>query len=193
MTEQTQSPLAILAGPLEDLEYYVDLKPVQEDGLYERLYLTLDVDEERPELEYGLEIYFINDVMEAFGSDTDAEEAVVTQFMLVLPFSFLAETLLEAMRLCNYVNRLLPMGAFGVSEEDGAVFLRYCLASESRAVPESVVIEVVQALEFACREYGPHFEKISLGQSAVKEFLGTFEESGHQIPSVGSPELFRAG
>lgn len=193
MAEQTQSPLAALACPLEDLEYYVDLQRIEDNGLYEKLYLALDVNDERPELEYGLEVFFINDVMEAFGDETGGDEPVIAQFMLVLPFQFPGETMLEAMRLCNYVNRLLPLGAMGVSEEDGAVYLRYCLAAESRAVPEAVVIEVVQALEFACREYGPYFERIALGQAIVADFLAKFRESGHQIPTVGDPSLFRVG
>lgn len=193
MSPTTKSPLAALLEPLEDLEYYADLQPVEQDGLYEKLYLALDVDEDRPELEYGLEIFFINDVLEAFSAEDEAEDAVITQFMLVLPFRFPVESFVEVMRLCNLVNRLLPLGAFGLSEDDDAVYLRYCLATESRAVAPEVVIEVVQALEFACREYGPHFEGVALGRSTSGDFRAKFEESGHRIPPVGNPDHFRGG
>jgi hypothetical protein len=187
-----KSPLARLMEPLEELEYYADHLAITEDGMYERLQLRLEVDESRPELEYSVEIYYINDVMEALGAEMEGEDAILTQFMLVLPFRFPIEAFIEAMRLCNIVNRLLPMGAFGLSEQDDAVYLRYVLATETRAIPGDVLIEVVQAFEHACQEYGPHFEKIAQRESTADAFIAAFEASGHPLPSVGNPDLLRA-
>ena len=191
LTDTELTPLGSLIEPLEDLEYIATLHRVESDGLIETLHVLLDGAPDRTGLLFNLEICIMNDLMQAFGDEDEADEAIITQFMLVLPFSFTPESYLEVMRLCNIINRLLPVGAFGLSENDGAVYLRYCLTSASRYIDDVVIAETVQALEFACREYGPHFEKASQGEAAASDFLRKFAESGHTLPSVGDPSLLR--
>ena len=193
MLDPIKTPLAALVEPLAELEYYADHQPAGEDSIYEKLSVTLNVEEEHPEREYSLEIFFINDVTEAFGDDDEEDDAVITQLMLVLPFRISTEAYLDVMRYSQLVNRLIPVGAFGLSEDDGAVYLRHCLATESRAIPRDILIEVVTALEYACREYAPQFETISSRRKTYDDIVREFEVAGRALPSVGDPELFIAG
>jgi len=193
MAEETKSPLQALVEPLEELEYFADYQPAGGDSVMEKLYLSLNVDEGHPEREYGLEIFFINDVTEAFGDEEEEEDAIVSQFMLILPFRIPVEAYLNVMRYCNLINRMLPVGAFGLAEEDAAVYLRYCLTTESRTISQTVLLEVVSALEFACKEYAPQFEAFCKGEKSFDDIVAQVEESGLQIPSVGNPDLFVVG
>ena len=176
------------------MEYFADHHPATAEGQHESLYIPLDVeDEAHPEREYGLEVFFINDVLEAFGDQEEDEDAIIAQFMLILPFRIPVDYYLDTLRYCGVANRMLPIGAFGLSEQDGAVYLRYCLATESRAIPQVVLLEVVSAMEYSCKEYGSQFEKISKGELTVDEYLREMEASGHALPPVVDPDLFAAG
>lgn len=190
MSDATKSPLETLIGPLEEFEYYADHQPAGDESPFERLYISLDVEDPQPDREYGLEIFFINDVTEAFGDQEVEEDAIRAQFMLILPFRIRVDAYLEVMRYCNLVNRMLPIGAFGLSEQDEAVYLRYCLATESRAIPHDVLIEVVSAMEYACKAYAPQFEELSTGAKKYDAYVREFEQTGQQLPSVGDPALF---
>lgn len=193
MPNVINSPLEALVGPLEELEYFSELQRAGDDGAYERLHISLNPDELHPDRIHSLEVFFLNDVAEAFGDEEEEEDAVIAQFMLLLPVKFPLESYLHVMRYCNLVNRLLPVGAFGLSEQDGAVYLRHCLATESRNIPPDLMIEVVRALEYACRQYGPHFESVGSGAKTYDDLVLEFETSGQQIPSVGDPAIFAAG
>lgn len=190
MPDESPSPLAALLEPLEEFEYFADHQPAGDESLFERLYISLNVDDAQPDREYGVEVFFINDVTEAFGAVEEEEDAVIAQFMLLLPFRIQVEGYLEVMRFCNLVNRMLPLGAFGLSEQDEAVFLRYCLAAESRTIPHDVLLEVVSAMEYACRAYAPQFEALSTGARKYDDVVREIEEAGQQLPSVGDPALF---
>jgi putative sensory transduction regulator len=188
MATETLSPLQTLVAPLEELEYFCDHRPVGNETPYESLYISLNVDEERPERAYGLEMFFLNDLAESLGDEEQEEDAIIAQFMLVLPFPIPVEAYLDVMRYCGLVNRLMPVGAFGLSEDDGAVYLRHCLATADRIIPEIVLIEVVTALEYACKEYGAQFEELSTGKKTYEDHVARFDEAGLPIPSVGHPD-----
>ena len=190
MSDETKSPLAALIEPLEEFEYFADHQSAGDESPFERLYISLNVEDPQPDREYGLEIFFINDVTEAFGDQEAEEDAIIAQFMLILPFRIQIDAYLEVMRYCNLVNRMLPIGAFGLSEQDEAIYLRYCLATESRAVPHDVLIEVVSAVEYACKAYASQFEALSTGTKKYDDYVREFEQTGQQLPSVGDPALF---
>jgi hypothetical protein len=190
MPDDTKSPLEALIEPLEEFEYFADHQPAGDESVFERLYISLHVDDPQPDREYGVEVFFINDVTEAFGAEDEEEDAVIAQFMLILPFRIQIEGYLEVMRFCNLVNRMLPLGSFGLSEQDEAVFLRYCLATGSRAIPHDVLLEVVSAMEYACKAYSSQFEALSNGVRKYDDVVREIEEAGQQLPSVGDPALF---
>jgi hypothetical protein len=190
MSDETKSPLEALIEPLEEFEYFADHQPAGDESAFERLYISLNVEDPQPDREYGVEVFFINDVTEAFGDREAEEDAIIAQFMLILPFRIQIDSYLEVMRYCNLVNRMLPIGAFGLSEQDEAVFLRYCLATESRAIASEVLIEVVSAMEYACKSYASQFEELSTGTKKYDDYAREFEQSGQQLPSVGDPAEF---
>ena len=192
MSELLLSPLQSLIEPLAEFEYDAEHQPAGEASIYETLFITLDIEEDRPERNYTIEVFFINDVTEAFGDEEAEEDAVIAQFTLILPFRIRVESYLEILRFCTLVNRLTPMGTFGLSENDEAVYLRYCLATESRSIPPVVLLEVVSALEFCCKEYGPLIEELSNGTRTYDDHIAAFEATGRQLPSVGNPDLYTA-
>jgi hypothetical protein len=189
MPADTETPLSLLKDALEDLEYTVFHERVGADSVMEKLFISLEIEGQPAERQFVIEVFFINDVLQAFGGEDADDDAIMSQFTIVLPVVIPPSAFLEINRFCALVNRLAPLGAFGLSEPDQAVYLRYCLATESRDMPDTVVIQVVSVFEYLCREYLPQFESICDGSLTVDAFMAAFEKTGHAIPSVGNPAL----
>lgn len=190
MPETYLSPLSLLKEPLEDLEYIVLHEPVNGENLVEKLFISLEIEGQPQRRQFVIELFFVNDVLEAFAGpteDEDGDETIMAQFNLVLPLSIPAHAYGDIMRVCNVVNRMTPLGAFGLSEDDGAIYLRYSLAAESRDLPEAILLQVVSAFEYLSLEYTPIFAAITEGRSSAQEFMDSFAKSGNPIPSVGNP------
>jgi hypothetical protein len=189
MAAEIETPLSLLKEALEDLEYTVYHERAGGDNLVEKLFISLEIEEQPPQRQFVIELLFINDVLHAFGGDDDDDDAIMSQFTLVLPIVVPTAVFTEINRFCSIVNRLAPLGAFGLSEADQAVYLRYCLASESREMPDSLVIQVVSVFEFLCREYAKLFAAICDGSDTTDAFIKSFARTGNAIPSVGNPLL----
>jgi hypothetical protein len=192
MAAETETPLSLVKEALEDLEYTVYHERAGGENLVEKLLISLEIEEQPPQLQFVIELLFINDVLHAFGSDDDDDDAIMSQFSLVLPMLIPRAAFDEINRFCSIVNRLAPLGAFGLSEADQAVYLRYCLATESREMPDSLVIQVVSVFEFLCREYAKVFASIGDGSYTSAAFIEAFASTGNTIPSVGNPVLLGA-
>ena len=196
MPETYLSPLTLLKEPLEDLEYSVVHESVNSENLVEKLFISLEIEGQPAKRQFIIELFFVNDVLEAFAGpteeDDDGDETIMAQFNLVLPVSIPTQSYGDIMRVINLINRLTPLGAFGLSEDDGAIYLRYSLAAESREIPEALLLQVVSAFEYLSLEYTPIFEAMVEGTSSAQEFIDSFEKSGNPIPSVGNPKTLGA-
>lgn len=190
MTSAPDTPLARLLEPLDDLEYTVAHAPVDSTNLVEKLYIQLDLENQPPERRFIVELFFVNDVLQAFGGDDDDADTLLAQFTLLLPIVIPDDVHLELHRCLALINRLTPLGAFGLSEADQAVYLRYTLAGESREIADTVLIEVLSIFEYLCQEYLPLFETVRAKTLTAQRLTAQFAESGHAIPSMGDPRAF---
>lgn len=192
MILSTDSPLSRLLEPLHDLEYVVTHTPVDDANMVEKLFINLEIPEQDLRRRFIVELFFINDVLQAFGGEDDEEDAIMAQFSLVLPLLVPVEAGSEVGKMMGLLNRLTPLGAFGYSEADSAIYLRYTLTSESRALSDALLLQVLSVFEYLCQEYVPVFEAICEKQLTTEMYINKFSETGHKIPPIGDPILLIA-
>lgn len=212
MSDQ-ETPLAAIAAALEDSGMMVVLDQLDPDLPLERLSLLLTTD--RLGRDIVLQLMFINDINESvalsadlaglaedddtdefetdeFDADEEDEDATLLLFSIVLPFKATAETAVETMRVLLAVNRLLPIGAFGYSESDGALYLAYPLALEDKAALTPLVLEeIINMLGFAAESYGELLESAASGAASASEILADLRDAGLEMPGVGDPPAMR--
>jgi hypothetical protein len=179
------TPLRLIQEVVEDLEYETEYLAPEEQIPYERLHVLLGIDRENRASK--LQLHFINDVALAVSGAEDLEEthdAVLLQFMLLFPgrvdagyFGALAEYLLQ-------LNRILPVGAFGISQPDGTVYYQYILALPEREVDENVLIEVIQMIDFFVGRFRLNIDRVSRGVATAAVVLDELRGEGLAPPPL---------
>lgn len=178
----TTSHLALIENILKEEDFATFLMPISEDNLFERLFVSLGQDDKSRD--FTLQIHFINDVTNALGVDDDPEDAFILQFFLLLPYNIPHNKVNEASRVILTLNRILPVGAFGLSEDDGLAYFQYNLACEERTVSEKVIKEVVSIIGFFSSEFSARIEQVAEGKITREALIQELAQAGIQFPSL---------
>ena len=172
---------------IEDLDYSVVHSPPEEGAPFERLQVLIGVDsEERP---LSLQLSFINDVALAVGAGEDEEDthdAIFLQFILLFPVPVGADHIPGLMAYLMQINRILPVGGFGVSQPDGTVYYQYNLALPERDIDENVLLEVVQIIDFFVNKFQESIGKVSTGALASDGALQQMRDEGIFPPPMSA-------
>lgn len=168
-----------------DLDCYVERTP----GIagMDKLHVVLGTDARKRD--YVLQLFFIDDVVEAAGIDVedDGYDCVVLQFFIQLPYEIEGDNELEALRIANLLNRALPLGHVSVAEPERAFCLSYQLALEDRDIAPDLLAEVVSLLGFALATYGPTLEGAARGAINFAGIVETFRSIGLDPTAAGDP------
>ena len=171
---------------IEDHDYSVTHSPPGEGAPFERLHVLLGVDSgERP---LSLQLYFINDAELAVGggeNQDDTLDAILLQFALLFPTPVAAGNSPGVMEYLMHINRILPVGAFGVSPPDGIIYYQYNLALPEHDVDENVLIEVVQMSDFFVNRFLENIGKVSVGILTAESALQQMRDEGLFPPPIG--------
>ena len=171
-----ESPLSRIAQILDDEDFAVHFLPATEEAPVDSLYVHLfEDDEERPHV---LQLLFTNDVANAVGVPDDPDDAVYLQLTHVMPFKVPAERHAEVAFLLFYLNRLLPSGAFGLSDTENVVFYRDCVTSPDREVDEIVAVESVSTANFFIELFSPEIEAVATGETTRKDVIEKLTADG---------------
>lgn len=178
----TETPFSRLAGVLNALEMPALLLPVNAENPVEMLLVSVD----EPPLEAGQEshfvfqLFFAGDMVaqalnEGGALDPDDSDYVILQFIMRLPIDQTPVDLLGLYQLLSILNRMLPIGAFDLNE-DNQVYLRYGLLAESKAgltLPQ--VVEVLDLLRFFVLRMTPGIAALSKGEQRLEQVLPEIE------------------
>ncbi len=179
----SQTPLALIRDLLEEEDFSTELVQQSEGQPFERLLVSLGADDKhRP---FTLQMHFVNDVTGALGGFDDPEDIFLLECFLPFPFQAKPEYQTETARVLLALNRLLPIGAMGMSEPDGTVYIQYNLACLTRATDEKVLLEVVGMMGFFTGEFGPKIEAIGDGSLSRETYLADLANAGIQLPPLG--------
>jgi hypothetical protein len=184
-----------IAAALEQNGLRVKLEKIDTGIETGKLYLLLWADEQQRDV--VVEIMFLNELSDSMAGsdpqyDADDEDSItLLHFSILLPFRIERTAVAEAMRIAFMVNRLLPLGAIGCSEADGAFYLSYQLALPEPALPALVLQEVINLLSFAVETYATLLELAGRGELTAEELTEQLRQNGSELPLVGNPEIFR--
>ena len=181
------TPLTAIQEVIEELDYRTIYLPAEESAPFERLHVLIGNDaQERP---LTLQLCFINDIALAVGGTEDEEDthdAILLQFMLLLPALTQAGRFAEVAEYLLQINRILPIGAFGISRPDGTVYFQYTLALAEREVDDNVLLEVVQMADVFVNKFEGNITGVSSGTLRAATAIQALVEEGIVPPPLGA-------
>ena len=178
----SDTPLQSIEAVLKEENFATKHIPVSKDHPFEQLYVSLGQDEQkRP---YIIQMHFVNDVTNALGGQDEPSDAYILQLFIVFPFLVEIDQKDSVARLLTTLSRILPVGAFGMSDEDGTPFYQYNLACKERAVDEKVLLEVVSIMGFFSSEFGKQIEEVASGKKTREALLSELAEAGISFPPI---------
>lgn len=174
--------LQILQQKLEEQGFDASYIPAhsEEELAFDSLLVVLDDKPSEDEMLYGLQAFFVEDMMRAEDPDLPEEENpdfATLQFLLELPvdWSDLAgERLTEAYRLLSACSQKMPLGYFSL--EGGELFYTYSLLAEDQRIPSKVLISAVDMMSFFINRMTPVFEAFVDDQLSLEAALAQLDQ-----------------
>lgn len=187
----TQTPLNFIAEVLEDADFPVVFQEKNQDSPVEQVFVPFE--HEKEELSGALQILFINDLTKTLGveeEDEEDDEVQLLQFFLLCPFQCKAETCSEVALLLLALNRVLPIGSFGLSQKEHTIYFQYVLALEDQddALNPVVILEVVSMINMFVLEFIESVSLVAKGEKTAEALLQEMEAKGMVLPPLGFPK-----
>ena len=180
MPDDSLTPFSRLAGVLQQLGLPAMLIPASDESPVEQLLVSID--EATPpdqDSRYVLQMFFPSDVAEAArlaaGQPPNEDETAILQFMMSLGMQVPPDRQLEVYRLMSLFNRMLPVGALDLTEED-VVYLRYALLADTKTditIPQ--VVEVLELLGFFVPHMAPAIAAVLSGEQTREQAIEATE------------------
>lgn len=140
-----------------------------------QLYVFLLADKQ--ERGFIMQMDFLDDTAKAAGLVDDDDTLSVLQFFTAFPFVVEPQAVEETGMLLLKLNRAIPVGAFGLSEEDRSLYFRYCLESTRPEVPDpALVAETVTMMAYF----------VSLTASAIEAVAKHGKKRGEVIAALAA-------
>jgi len=129
-------------------------------------YLTLSLQVDDAGREHSL-------IIQAFVGE-GAEAITIISFSATLPFTVTAlEVVPELMRLLFWLNRMTPLGHFGLQEENAAITFAYnLLASDPDLLDGELIAEIVGVVAHAIITQGALIDQVIGGAASCDDVLG---------------------
>ena len=167
------TPLTLIQQDLLAEEFDARLLGIDDKNFYERLFVVFDPDDKgRDQI---LQIMFINDLLNLSGQADEPEDMFLLQFTLELPFRVPEAAAAEVARLLLALNRVLPVGALGMTEPEGTVYFNYALSNADRRVEDVVTANTVGLIEFYIPGFAKLIEAVADGsrkrQDVIKQLI----------------------
>ncbi len=178
-----KTPLQLIAEFLEEETFDTKIVPPSKEHPFERLLVSLGQDEQ--ERLFTMQLHFVNDITSSMGNVEDPDDIILLECFLLFPFKVEAKYFSEVARLILTVNRLVPVGALGMSEPDGSVYLQYHLSSKDRNIDEKIILEVVNMIGFFTGEFAQKIEAVGNGTLEREAYLNELVQTGIVLAPLG--------
>jgi len=176
----TQSPLSDLLDQLEGLSRQGRLIEADDLRPFDTLLVGFESD-----FDLAAEVYFVNDVIEPFGDESDLE-CVVAQVLVRLPFVAEPRDTPEAVRFCNALSQLLTAGVLCCNERNGVIYFRALLPMPDRTLPAGVLDSVLNTAEAVLEKSMDLLRSVSVGAETFDNAIAILAERGVRIPRMES-------
>ncbi|MGV3524281.1 MAG: YbjN domain-containing protein [Candidatus Sericytochromatia bacterium] len=178
----SETALARLHSVLTQLGLPTLLMPPSEESPFEQVLVAID-ETPPPEGEphrYVFQLFFAGEVLasqraEAGVPEPDEAETAILQALINLPIHAEPEQVLPLYRLLSVFNRILPVGAFELNEDD-QVYLRYGLLAERQAdITLPQVVDMLEMLGFFVLRFAPAMAELVYGGASLETVLAQAE------------------
>jgi hypothetical protein len=175
-TVQEQSPLYHLHEILSLLSYGVHFMPANPETELDQLFISLDSDPQTEPPRFVLQLFFMEDILKRRHPELDPGKNTSSslQMLLKLPLAFgsLNENQeLEGLRLLILLNKMLPVGNWGLEGENKDVYYRYALMGDSQNFNGRLIIEIIELIAFFIQDMAPLLEAFVRSEKTALEIL----------------------
>jgi hypothetical protein len=146
--------------------YNTYILPVNKENAVEQLLVSTMTESEAP----VIQIVFVNDLLAASGMVDAMNDTFILQFFAALPLQADKAKIGELYQLITVFSRVLPVGAFGLSE-DGGIYFRYSLMSLDRNISSRLVVELVKLISFFINKFSVHLNSFISGRKSLNDVL----------------------
>ena len=174
-------PLREIGEAIEAENFPFEYLPADADRPVDVLLVSLGDEETGPLL---LEMMFINDLMIQTGVPEEYDDAMILQFLVRFPFQVVDGAEAELALFFMGLNRTLPAGAFGLSEDTGTVYHQYALHLPTRAAEKEVLASVVLSLDTFIGGYLGEIRAVAKGESTHQAAFERIRANGFEIPPM---------
>lgn len=176
-------PLERLTHFLQALTYEVGYLEPSAEQPYGRVIVALDEDRSKAEYEDVVQIFFMEDVLQAANqqateqSDEAAEDPSNLQIVMDMPLQLQGlpnAQKSEAYRLIFILNKLLPLGSLGLQHENEALYFKYSLLGKDQNHAADLIGDILDMMAF----YLPEFKVLIQQALSGKPLQEILAESG---------------
>lgn len=141
--------------------------PKNEENAVNQLLMAVVNDPNTP----VLQMMFVDDIFESSGAKSPVTSSIL-QFFVTIPFKIKEENILDVYKILAVLNRVVPLGHFGQTEEDG-VYFRHTFLVDANKIDLGAIEESSRMSIFFISNFYQNI--IDLG-SGKKNFDQTVEE-----------------
>lgn len=172
------SDLKFIQNILDENDFETVFHTKTESQPFSILEVLLTSFDETKDHVFSLNVHYVNEVAEAFGAIDESEDIQLLEFLIQFPEVIRPEFFAEVARLILSLNRLLPVGSFGLSESNQAFYFQYTLGLENTEISEVVLLEVIHMIHFFVDDFAPNIAAVGDGRLNREDYLKGFEEMG---------------
>ncbi len=183
-----QTPLNFIAEVLDEGDFPVVYQEAGEQSPVEQVFVPFE--HEKEALSSTLQILFINDLTKTLGVEEEEDEVQLLQFFILFPFQCKEETVRDVALFILALNRILPVGSFGLSQKECTIYYQYILALEDQgdALAPDLILEVVSMINMFVLEFIENISIVAKGEKTAEVLLKEMEEKGMTLPPLGFPK-----
>ena len=106
---------------------------------------------------------------------------VSIQFDMVFPFEMSVQTSREVACVLLFINRLIDLPGFGMSETDNQIYYRYVLLAQEKAIDKPLLLGIVGTIMLAMDLFGELIEHAASGKMTFNQLLEKIIASSESI------------
>lgn len=182
-TDHLLSPLKTIQTLLDQNDFETFFHEKSENQPFESLEVILESLEEGNDNEYKLSLHYVNEIAQAFGAVDEAEDIQLLEFFTEFPGAIQSGAFNEVARLILNLNRMLPVGNFGINEVNQSVYFQYNLGLDTVSITEVLLLEVLGMIHFFIHDLVPNILLVAEGKLTCEAYLKSFEEMGLSFSS----------
>ncbi len=172
------------AAAVQEAGYRAWVVPSDAVKKVSELFCLVHVDEQ--DRNYVIHGMYGHELGEALGSPRTANEIILLQLSMPLPFPVQETMLADTALLLHTLNLLVPVGQFILSEQEGLIIFRTILTHTDEELAPALVVEAIQMARYFTLQFSAFIEPVAVGNVTHLQMIAALSEKGVQLPTITS-------